>query len=382
MSLDGDTLNLIFAAGGFLVGLFALWLALFGYGGYKARLENEPPIQDKAARALTAPGPLTAYLRTLEIALDALNGWMGKRARLMPEDGDPGAWGGSLNWCLTLAMIYPFVFFLVSWLFGGTGTVGAFEFLPQPGSMSAWQRFALVAYLLLIGAGLFYLVRNQERIDKAASDWLDRNLWQRFPSTHRQKAKLLLPLSVGATLFAIFYIGLGLPLALAVALAGAEGAAANTFSATFLLFFLLLPFINALFDWASWQVSRWLGDNLLTISKMRGYPSWKRAAHYLKDIVIDGGFAVACLIGLAWAIPRVIEAFNAFLLWFTGESIFQIGDYLCAAATQPLGDGLWATSMLFSTLLPTAAHFSFLIFAPIFWGISWLFGAHITDCFG
>ena len=28
---------------------------------------------------------------------------------------------------------------------------------------------------------------------------------------------------------------------------------------------------------------------------------------------------------------------------------------------------------------PRRSHFSFLIFAPIFWGISWLFGAHLTN---
>jgi len=65
--------------------------------------------------------------------------------------------------------------------------------------------------------------------------------------------------------------------------------------------------------------------------------------------------------------------------WLTGERIFVIAGYLCAAASEPLGDGLWATAMLFSTLLPTTAHLAFLIFAPIFWGISSLFGAHLTN---
>ena len=35
--------------------------------------------------------------------------------------------------------------------------------------------------------------------------------------------------------------------------------------------------------------------------------------------------------------------------------------------------------MLFSTLLPTAVHLTFLIAAPIFWVMSWLFGAHLTN---
>ena len=172
-------------------------------------------------------------------------------------------------------------------------------------------------------------------------------------------------------LFLIFYKGLGLSLALALALAGALagalGTAANTFSATFLLFFLLLPFVNALFDWVSWQVSRWLGDNLLNISKDEDTPAWWRVVRYVGDIIWDVVVATVCLLGLAWAVPRAINAFNGLFQWFTGESIFAIGAYLCAAAKEPLGDGFWATSMLFSTLFPTVIHLALLFVAPLIW---------------
>ena len=268
------------ANGWTIIGLIVAVLgAAFSGGGYrwtdqyKARLENESTIRDKAAKALTAPGPLALYLRTLEAALDTLTRWMGKRVRLFPGDGERGDWGKSAGWCFTLAMIYPFIFLLVAWLFGGTGTVGEVEFLPPPESMSVGWRTVLVLSFLGYSFALYLLVRYEQRINQAATSWLDSHLWRRFPETQRKNAKILLPLGAGGILFGIFYIGLGLPLALAlagavaVAVAVAEGTAANTFSATFLLFFLFLPFINAIFDWASWQVSRGLGDNLLRISK-------------------------------------------------------------------------------------------------------------------
>ena len=188
---------------------------------FKRRLKDEPAIRFDAAKALTAPKPWDMYLGALEGALDTLTSWMGERARLVPKGGSRGAWGKSANWCFVLAMIYPFVFLLTSWLFGGTGTIGEVEFLPPPEAFSALWRAFLVLLFLAYGAGMFFLFRNLDRIDEIANAWLDRHLWQRFPERHRSRAKVALPLGIGISIFGILYIGLGLPLAGAVALAGA-----------------------------------------------------------------------------------------------------------------------------------------------------------------
>ncbi len=50
-----------------------------------------------------------------------------------------------------------------------------------------------------------------------------------------------------------------------------------------------------------------------------------------------------------------------------GEPPLDLASYLCAAAKAPLTDGLWATGMLFSTLIPTAAHLTLLLLAFILW---------------
>jgi hypothetical protein len=99
---------------------------------------------------------------------------------------------------------------------------------------------------LACGAEIFFLFRNEDRFNEIANAWLDRKLWQRFPECHRSRAKVALPLITKIAVFGVLYIGLGLPLAVAGALA--EGTAANTVTATLLLFFLFLPFLKALFD--------------------------------------------------------------------------------------------------------------------------------------
>ena len=75
----------------------------------------------------------------------------------------------------------------------------------------------------------------------------------------------------GASVVALAFTVLGAS-AVVVTVTGSDGAAASTFGATYALFVLLLPFVNAVFDWTSWQVSRWLGDNLLKISRDQETP--------------------------------------------------------------------------------------------------------------
>ena len=128
-----------------------------------------------------------------------------------------------------------------------------------------------------------------------------------------------------------------------------------------------LPAFNALYDWPSWQVSRWLGAKLLIISKDYETPLWRRGARYIWDMLVDSAFALTCLVGLAWTVPQVISGFDTLYQSLSEHSLLDVGDYLCRAAEAPLTHGLWATAMLFSTLLPTAIHFAFLLFAPLLW---------------
>jgi hypothetical protein len=85
--------------------------------------------------------------------------------------------------------------------------------------------------------------------------------------------------------------------------------------------------------------------------------------------------AVSTLIELAWSMPRVIEFFDVTLRWLGSPPSLALGDYLCRSALDPLGQGLWASLMLLSTLFPTAVHLAFLLATLFAWilrrGGSW-----------
>jgi hypothetical protein len=125
--------------------------------------------------------------------------------------------------------------------------------------------------------------------------------------------------------------------------------------------------LNAFLDWLSWMISRGLGNNLLRISEADDVgPLW-RVWIYSRDIAIDIIAACALLVGLAWSLPRVIELWNGLVRMSGAETPLDLDDYLCAAAAAPLTDGLWATGMLFSTLIPTVLHLSVVAVAPLIW---------------
>ncbi len=84
----------------------------------------------------------------------------------------------------------------------------------------------------------------------------------------------------------------------------------NPLSLAFLLFFVALPFANALLDWPSWAISRWLGHDLhdLMNGRLRSLGralrwlfrgSW-RPVSFAVHILLDLGAAVVLLAALAF----------------------------------------------------------------------------------
>jgi hypothetical protein len=131
------------------------------------------------------------------------------------------------------------------------------------------------------------------------------------------------------------------------------------------LFLILLPVVNALLDWPSWLLSRWLGRDLLKrLGGNRFQQLWTLSWHGTVDLL---GAAVF-LILLALLLPRAVGLFLDVTAPLVGGPDAALGAYLCRAAQDPLGSGLWASAMLFSTLVPTALHLMFLIASPLaFW---------------
>ena len=136
---------------------------------------------------------------------------------------------------------------------------------------------------------------------------------------------------------------------------------------TWVLFWTLLPLLNALLDLLSWTISRWLSNNLLQVCSDPSVSLLRRAWVYARDIALDFIAASLLLACLAWGIPRTVELWNSIVLLAGKYPPLELRDYLCAAAKAPLTDGLWATGMLFSTLIPTVLHLSIIAVAPLIW---------------
>lgn len=131
------------------------------------------------------------------------------------------------------------------------------------------------------------------------------------------------------------------------------------------MFFAILPLINALLDWPSWLVSRWLGRDLLRrLDGSRLRQIWGLVWHGVLDIAAAAIFLVL----LAALLPRALGLFFEIASRVVELPPISLPAYLCVAAREPLGAGLWASAMLFSTLVPTALHLMFLVASPLaFW---------------
>jgi len=137
----------------------------------------------------------------------------------------------------------------------------------------------------------------------------------------------------------------------AVAVAVAVTVPAAVAGAASLAFFAI-PAINALFDWPSWAASRWLMARLVgDASRPR---ATGRALAILGHVAADLALGVLCLFGLAIAIAGLAHAVGLPGIW---------EEYRTAQDTPFSGFGAAMTVMLASTLLPTAIHLGFAVFA-------------------
>ena len=114
-----------------------------------------------------------------------------------------------------------------------------------------------------------------------------------------------------------------------------------------LLFYVLLPLLNALADAVSIVFTR------LFLSKaMQPSIGWTKIAI---NLLIDTVIAFACLTFLAFALPFAIEAFNAAIA-VAGIPQVEWRSLLETARRAPFTEGLMVTGMLITTLLPTVVH--------------------------
>ena len=127
-----------------------------------------------------------------------------------------------------------------------------------------------------------------------------------------------------------------------------------------LVFFLVLPLLNSLWDWFSWIVSRTLGRHLLDRLHEENR-AWTICWHGSVDLLVG----IILLASMAFSISFGFEVYHQ--LTAPNQEIaatFKLESFIKQATTQPLGEGLWLTTMLLSTLVPTVLHLVLILVGP------------------
>ena len=164
---------------------------------------------------------------------------------------------------------------------------------------------------------------------------------------------------------------------LGVGVLGVGGFVSDEFFPFYMFFLMVLPIGNSIFDFISFEISRFFTKKSLTFTN-----KFKVSGILLGDLVL----ATVLLLGTALVIPFFVEAFNSFLIPHI-ESAEPIDwkSLALQAKDYPFSKGLSVTLMLFSTLVWTAIHaivaFCSLVLAPIGhkWMYSYLNKADITN---
>ena len=130
-------------------------------------------------------------------------------------------------------------------------------------------------------------------------------------------------------------------------------------------FLFLLPLANGVCDWASWWCSRTLGLHLRK-RLVRAKTYSKLVRNVVCHTAADVAFAVSILTILAVGLALLFEAVDQ-LDWggFFGGVDLDVENTIEKTRRMPLREGLWLTTMLVSTLVPTVVHFAFVAFSPL-----------------
>ena len=132
----------------------------------------------------------------------------------------------------------------------------------------------------------------------------------------------------------------------------------------FLLFFLILPSVNSLFDWLSWWTTRALGLRLLAVLDER-QGVWQRRGVIVLHSFADLASSVALLLLMSFALGLGFQIYNDLAVLGHETQPFNLSSVIETTAAHPFGEGFWFTLMLLTTLLPTFGHGIMLLGSPL-----------------
>ncbi len=336
-----------------------VWLLPFPGRSIEDRLAD-PESRAQLRERLGGAGPFGRY----RLAIRDLNGWLDAWF-------GPSTSGQALERCIAIAFVYPAVLFVATLIVAGAarGQIAPLE----------------IGVFLVVTAAAGYLAHRAFRLLYRAGT----NFW-RFVGGDSDLIRLIARVVLGALAvilaFAIAFViastvagawaeagtivlAIIAAFALAFALAGVLAAAgtaaamglllaltvaalafAGKFAFLLLLFFVLLPMVNALLDWLSWIVTRFFLRRVAQVT-----PTWRGAGLLVLELSADLAAAIVLFLGLVVLLPNGIEIINA-VLSLTGRAAFDWRDIVLRANQAPFSEGLFVIGMLITTLVPTFIH--------------------------
>ena len=338
-----------------------LWLLPFPPSTVADQLAHAGSRLDLRSR-LGREAPFVRYLTATRRFSAWLHDWFGPR------------WSGqSFERCVAIAFVFPVALFLVaSVLFGyKNGRVSFGEVL--------LFLFGVAMVSVIIGSlfrlGYWFARRMWRKIggDSELAELIARILLGAFAVVFAFAIAFAVASSLagelsdaGTVVFAILGgFAFALAFAIAFAFAGVWAFAialvlvtiialtmAKEFAFFLLLFFVILPILNAMMDWLSWAITRFHVSFIEAAS-----PDWKGAlivAVFLTAEVITSVLFVAML---AVLLPIGLELADLLLSVF-GRDSFDWRAAATQAVRSPWDEGLFITGMLLTPLVPTIATFT------------------------
>lgn len=254
---------------------------------------------------------------------------------------------------LTYSFIYSLSFFYLAWLIGGDGRVGSHQLFPNENKI-------IVSLLLIFEIILFYSVIKYnntiiyylgKKTSFCSDTWIELLfsviIWGLIAIIAIGGGITVATIGIGVSIVLLLGIiasiaGIGLILLLGfIELIGSSGLI------IYFLFFLLLPFINAIFDYISMYFSRFFAQKILeTTSKLKIF----------FDALLDLVIAIALLYLLAETLYFILDLTNVYLI--KNKVMFiPIDYYREQILLNPFHtDIVWITLMFISTLIPTILH--------------------------
>jgi len=345
-----------------------LWLLPFPSGSVGAQLANSSDRADLQARLGAAP-----LFERYRLAIRRFQTWL--------HDWFGPAWSiQAFERCVAIAFVFPVALFLLASLFTGykNGQIGTSELLLFLLGVAVTGAVIRLLFQLLYWSAQ----RAWRRIggDPELAEVITRIVLGAFAVVFAFAIAFAVASSVagsfsdiGTVAFAIiggFAFAFAFAVAFAVAgvwafaialilVTGVALTMAKQFAFFLLLFFIILPVLNAVMDWGSWAVMRYF---LNPIGKAPDGPLGVGVV--LLVLVIDTIAALFFVVALAALIPVGLELADLLLSVF-GRETFDWRALAARTVRSPWDEGLFVTGMLLTPLVPSIANMT-LGFAALF----------------